>query len=270
MKKMLITIAVILVILGTAYFFLIAPKPATAAVLYIEEGNVQVDTGKGWLAATDEMELGRGNKVKTESGQATIVFYEGEIMHLQPNTEVEITQLTSRKVKVDQKGETWNKITKLSGIAEFTIETPNTVATVRGTEFIINNELLGVEEGNVEYGPTNNPRQLMVGSGNYANYLKMQEEQMIEELRAKFGQFPNKYVKILKKVRAREVRKHKTILNMVKERGYSEQQVLAKLEQIDNGTENEDKMYQQIPGIMKPKAKRTYLLTKEIKRTLNR
>lgn len=267
MNKLAIFGIIALVIIGGVYF-LLSPPSATAALLYIEEGTVQVDTGNGWQQATDEMELSKGAKVKTTQGQATIVFYEGEIMHLEPESEVEITQLTSKKTKVTQTaGETWNKITKISGMAEFTVETPNTVATVRGTEFILTPEELAVIEGAVEYGPTNNPEQMIVNQGKYAKYLEMNEEDMIEELRAKFSQFPQKYTKILQKIRTREIRKHKTILKMAADRDFTEEKIQAKLTEIDQGAD-EDKAYEQVPSPLKPKAKRTYLLTKEIKRAL--
>ncbi len=264
MKKAIIAIVIILLIAGTAYF-LLAPKPATAAILYVESGQVEVNTGKGWQQGTDEMELKKGSQVKTGDGEATVVLLEGEIVHLEPNSEIKLDQI-GKKIKITQlAGETWNKITKISGISEFTIETPTTVATVRGTEFALNEEEIDVEEGEVDYGQKKGEKiKVMGGKRAFAKTLK--EENIPEERLARIKNFPEKYEKILKRVRAREIRKHQRILKMAAEKGYTEENIHQRLENFDEGREDEDKAYQEAPTLMKPKAKRTYLLTKEIKK----
>src|SRR3990172_6864214 len=125
MKKLVIAAAVILIILGAVYFLAIAPKAATAAILYVERGQVEVNTGTGWQTGNDEMELKKGSGVRTADGEATVVLLEGEVMHLEPNTEVKLEQISGKKIKITQlAGETWNKVTKISGISEFIVETP--------------------------------------------------------------------------------------------------------------------------------------------------
>jgi len=268
MKKLLIISSIILLIIVAIVFFVVAPKPATAAVLYIERGAVEVNEGDGWETAADELELSKGDHVKTGDGEATIVFWEGEIMHLEPNSEVKLDGISKSTVEVSQlAGETWNKITRLSGISEYTIETPTTVATVRGTEFMLNMDEIMVKDGEVEFGPINEPGKMMVKAGMHVMADMMQKEASQEDM-ARIESFPDKYVKILKRVRAREIRKHKTILGMMEERGMSEEELHQQLEEVDAGRESEDKLYQQMPGIMKPKAKRTYMITKEIKSIL--
>jgi hypothetical protein len=248
------------------YFVFIAPKPATAAILYVERGSVEVDTGKGWQAGTDEMELSKNSKVRTADGEATVVFYEGEIMHLEPNSEVQLDELSKNEIHVTQlAGETWNKVTKISGVSEFTVETPSTVATVRGTEFAINDNEIYVMEGGVEYG-TQDKSPIMVKGGNMAIKQIMKEEGISPERLAKLQQFPEKYEKILKKIRAREIRKHKGVLKMAASKGFTEEKIKHQLNEMDEGRQDEDKTYQEVPSIMKPRARRAYLLTKEIKK----
>ncbi len=265
MKKLIIAIAVILVLLGIGYF-IIAPKSATAAILYVESGQVEVNTGSGWQTGTDEMELKKGSQVKTGDGEATVVLLEGEVVHLQPNSEIRLDEISGKKIHISQlAGETWNKVTKISGISEFTIETPTTVATVRGTEFILNDEELDVEEGEVDYGPKTGER-IKVRGGKRVLARMMKEENIPEERLAHIKNFPEKYEKILKKVRVREIRKHRQALKMAERRGFTEQRINEQLNEIDEGRQDEEKAYEQIPALMKPKAKRAYLLTKEIKR----
>ncbi len=266
MKKLISAALIILLITGGFYFFVVAPKPATAAILYVESGNVEVNTGAGWEPGQDEMELSQGTQVKTTSGEATVVFYEGEIMHLQPNSQVQLDLVSKDKVKVTQlAGETWNKVTKLSGISEYTIETPSTVATVRGTEFMINDEELEVGEGEVDYGPRDKAERHKVQK--MKRMLKTMEEQdMTEEQKARFQEFGGKYVKILQKVRAREIKKHKMLMKAAEGKGYNKEKIQHDLNEIDEGRQDEDKLYQEVPSMMKPRAKRAYMLTKEIKR----
>ena len=263
MKKLLIVLAVIVVLLLSGAYFLLRAPSVTAALLYIESGEVQVDVGKGWITGTDEMELSRGAKVKTIAGEATVVLLEGEFIHLEPNSEISIDEVTKNQIKLSQKvGQTWNKITKLSGIKGYIVSTPNTVATVRGTEFILSDEEILVDDGEVEYEHIAKKEKIKVRAKKKALAAAMKEEDTSES--AKFEQQKGKYLKVLKKVRQREVRKHKFLTERA---GYKEQQINQKLEEIDAAPENsEDEAYAKVPRLMKKKAERTYHLTKEIKR----
>lgn len=266
MKKLVIGAVVVLVILiGIGYFLLAAP-PVTAALLYVESGDVQVNTGAGWKQAIDEMELGTGDLVKTGEGEATVILQEGEIVHLQPNTEIKLDSITGKSIKLTQTaGETWNKITKISGISEFSIETPNTVATVRGTEFVLNDAQLDVADGDVEYEKKANKKKMHVRAKKKAFADTMQEEDMTEADFAKMQKFSSMKVNMLKKLRAREIRKHEMLIKMAGKR-VTREQMEKDLNDVDENRKNEDEFYEKVPSLMKPRAKKTYMLTKEIKR----
>ena len=268
MLKILIGVLLSVFVLGLAGYFILAPASATPAVLYIEEGTVEVNAGKGWVAGVNEMELKNGAGVRTKEGEATVVFMEGEMLSLQPNTEVRLDKVTPKKVLVSQlAGETWNKITKLSGITEYAISTPSTVATVRGTEFFLNDEELAVGDGEVQYGSHEKQSMVMVRKHKQAVKDKFVEEEMSDEQLAKMKKFPQKYMKVLKNVRAREIRKHKMLVDQLKKKsGMSEAELEKQLEGIDEGAVDEDKLYSKVPGLLQPKAKRAYMLTKEIKK----
>ncbi len=267
MKKLVIGVVIVLVILAGIGYFLLAPPSVTAALLYVESGDVQVNKGTGWQQATDEMELAQGDAVKTGEGEATVILQEGEVVHLQPNTEVKLDSITGSSIKLSQTtGETWNKITKISGISEFTIETPSTVATVRGTEFILNDAQIDVADGDVEYTKKADKKKMHVRSKKKALAATMQEEDMTDADFSKMKKFSANEVAVLKKLRAREIRKHDAMIKMAEKKGITRAQMEQELTDVDEGRKSEDEFYEQVPAAMKPKAKRIYLLTKEIKR----
>jgi hypothetical protein len=267
MKKLAIGAVVVLVILIGIGYFLLATPPVTAALLYVESGDVQVNTGSGWQPATDEMELAQGNSIKTGTGEATVVLQEGEVVHLQPNTEIKLDALSGKSIKLSQTaGETWSKVTKISGISEFSIETPTTVATVRGTEFMLSGDQVDVEDGDVEYEKKTDKKKIHVRARKKALANMMEEEDMSEADFGRMQKFAGKEVEVLKKIRAREIKKHARLLKMAEKKGYTEPQMEQMLNDIDDGRQNEDELYNNAPALMKPQAKRAYLLTKEIKR----
>jgi hypothetical protein len=114
------------------------------AVLAVHSGDVLVNDAK----AVAGQELKQGDIVRTGSGKASVVFFEGTVLRLNENTEIVVKEVerAARRVSLRQTvGQTWSRILKISGIKEYSIETPNTVATVRGTGFA-----LKVEDGDTK------------------------------------------------------------------------------------------------------------------------
>jgi hypothetical protein len=145
-------IAVIAIAGAALYFSNVAMKKPTA-VLYLEQGLVSVNEGKGWETAINQMQLYEGYSVRTsDSGKATIVFSDATISRLGPGTEVKIQTLEAGQVSLAQaSGETWNKVEDISGIKSYKVTTPNAVALVKGTAFQIGSSGLMVNEGTVGY-----------------------------------------------------------------------------------------------------------------------
>jgi len=266
-KKALIITAIIIFIIVASGFFLLAPAPATAALLYVNAGQVDVNTGEGWSIASDEMELAQGAQIRTQEGEATVVLLEGEVISLEPNTHISLDVIRSNEIEISQlAGDTWNKVSKITGISDYTVTTPTTVATVRGTEFFLRQLDLLVGDGTVEYSNINTPHNsLRVREGQKANANRMVEEPMTDEERALFAKWRENYVEILKRVRLREIRKHQTLLNMAKERGVSEDKIMQWLDEVDRGVRSEDELFHKVPVLLRAKAERTYELTKLIK-----
>ena len=152
LKYAIIGIIAFLIIIIIAGYVMITGSTTVEAFLNVEEGQVEVDQGNGWVSAIDEMKLGLNDKVKTlEDGYAAIVLYESTIISMDPNTEILIKNLEQANQRIRQEtGSTWNKFTGLAGVEGLSIETPTTVATVRGTSFGVNMTEILVGEGEVE------------------------------------------------------------------------------------------------------------------------
>jgi len=148
----IMAIAIIAITGAALYFSNVALKKPTA-VLYLEQGAVSVNEGKGWATASNQMQLYEGYSVKTSAnGKATIVFSDATISRLEPGTEVKIQSLQSGQVSLAQaSGKTWNKVEDISGIKSYKVTTPNAVALVKGTAFQISSSDLMVNEGIVDY-----------------------------------------------------------------------------------------------------------------------
>jgi hypothetical protein len=142
-KKLLIPVIIVVVILGAVGYFLlpIIGMPAVVAQLVVDSGPVEIDTGSGWVSASGGEQLKQTDSVRTGAGAAaSIVFFESSILRLDQNSQVTISELVadkaSTRVAVDQEaGRTWSKVLKLSGIEDYEVNAPSTVASVRGTGF---------------------------------------------------------------------------------------------------------------------------------------
>jgi hypothetical protein len=167
-SRKLAWVGLLVVIMIAAVFFVSrTARGGAVATLYIESGEVQYLSDGGWLEASEGMELSVEDTVRTVDGEATIIFSNTAIMSLEPNTEVSIREASQDKVSVGQNsGSTWNKFLGLTGITQFEVETPSTVATVRGTEFGIDiiepdseegYESVLVAEGEVMFGLKEEP-----------------------------------------------------------------------------------------------------------------
>jgi len=241
----------------------------TAAILYVESGTVQVDAGSGWQAAQDEMELKLDYKVKTSAGSsASIALYEGEIIRLSENTEVSISELTKESVKINQSsGSTWNKITKISGIKDYSVETPTTVATVRGTGFGVliggeTNLLVGEGIVNFVYGSD----QADVNAGEKAVTGNSIDKSALtaEDLAWIAGQ-KDKDIEILRKLRLREIYKKQMVVEAIKMAAkVDDEGIKQALTDIDEGKLNEKELIEKSP-VQLPSIDKVMQLTQKIK-----
>ena len=120
-----------------------------AAQLHVESGDVNVDNVK----VDGNVKLKRGSVIETlSSGLATVILYESTLISLSENTKVKVDDLILKHPKVSQeKGKTWNKFTKVVGSEDYSIKAGNTVASVRGTGFLLTDSKVVTGEGSVDY-----------------------------------------------------------------------------------------------------------------------
>jgi cytoskeletal protein RodZ len=139
---MIISIIVIVCVVGVLWIVLISETVTARAELIIDSGTeVQIKhSGGSWISAESGMELYESDSIKTgEDSTASIILFKSSIIRLASNTEVtlkEIIKEAETSVKIEQEaGRTWNTVQKMSGIDNYEVETPTTVASVRGTSF---------------------------------------------------------------------------------------------------------------------------------------
>lgn len=141
-KIAIMIIVPIVIVIAVLFFFGLLSFPSPPAKLISIQGDVSVLHGD-WIAGKEGMELFEEDSVKTgNASKAVILFFGSSITRLDENTIVKISDVVgdraNRTVKLEQStGNVWNKITQLSGIDNFEVETPTTITSVRGTTFFI-------------------------------------------------------------------------------------------------------------------------------------
>jgi hypothetical protein len=137
-----IPIIIVICIVGFLLWFFVLSPTVVQAQLIIESGDVQVKQGGDtWKLADSGMFLYQSDVVKTgDNTSASIILFESSIIRLDSNTEVKLKEIiqeagkTSVTIQQDA-GRTWNTVLKVSGIDDYDVQTPTTVASVRGTSF---------------------------------------------------------------------------------------------------------------------------------------
>lgn len=154
MRKLVVLLLLVLIACSAAQAPVRKESKAAIAMLAVQSGEVIVNGSP----ASAGMELKEGDSVKTGAkAKASVVFFDSSILRLNENTEIFVKSVVSqggKKVAIEQTaGQTWSRVLKISGIKEYSIETPNTVATVRGTGFSISvgegDTTIAVKEGKV-------------------------------------------------------------------------------------------------------------------------
>jgi len=262
----LIVIVALLVVIGGGLYFLLS-SPTVSAQLMIESGNIQVDLGSGFQAASDGMLLSVKDRVKNVDGEASIILHESVVIELDPGTEIVIDDLNKEHLKLNQpSGQTWNKFTKIAGVGTLEIATPVTVATVRGTFFGLTANKLMLGEGRVDARVGSNTvtlsgRQKMEAVDGVPETSALTEDEL--NTLHSHGQ---KMVMWLRRVREAEILKNDFALSMVEKRyGMSKKDVFDKLLALDGNDEDLDQLFDQAP-MKTPALKKIQKLTEEIRR----
>lgn len=114
-------------------------KATTAAVLTKETGIVEYkvpDVDFFSPLEGDEVQVPPGTVIKTgDDGLAHVLFPDNSVMSLSQNSQVTV-EFAEESVSIFQAiGNTWHRVESVIEGNSYTVETPSTLATVRGTEF---------------------------------------------------------------------------------------------------------------------------------------
>lgn len=130
-------LALLLVSIGAGYLYLFQKTDKfllvkeSGAVFYKLPNEIEYSE-----LTLEEIELPAGTYVKTDVlSYARVFLPDNSLISLDEKTELQINY-TSQKVSIKQLvGKTWNRVEALSKGQEYEVETPNTIAAVRGTIF---------------------------------------------------------------------------------------------------------------------------------------
>ncbi|RME77974.1 hypothetical protein D6774_02700 [Candidatus Woesearchaeota archaeon] len=255
-KKIPILLGLLLIILVAGSIVLYKTGSEDVAKLYITQGTVEVNLGEGFVPAVDEMQLLQGAIVRTgPDGRADIVLLEQDIVSLNPGTEVKLSDITpSRTILEQREGSTWNRVEKITG-REYVLETPSSVATVRGTGFLISSDTLLVDDGQVDLKHKESGEEIAVTAGElirqiHAGELK-KEDLSVEDLKIIREKVLHD-IEVLKRERRAAFAKHKIIYQQMKKKyGLSDEDVYQFLEDLDSGKRDFSSIEDKLP--FKPK-----------------
>lgn len=156
-NKVMLVILIVIVLGGFYVYNALFVDNIIPAFLTIESGSAQVDQGNGFQNAVTDMRLSKNDIIKVIDGISVVTLQESVIVELEGGAEVSIKTLSKSNLGVTQNsGSTWHKFTKITGVDSYEVETPTSVATMRGTEFGIDylstsgDSVILVAEGNVE------------------------------------------------------------------------------------------------------------------------
>lgn len=151
-KPLAILVVLVLIVLvgaGLAAYLLVFKSSKASAILYKESGKVFYKEASSDYkeVSSDELEVQNQSFIKTEDGEAHVIFPDNSMMSLAKNTEVQLS-FDASGININQLvGNTWHRVKKLGSNSSYSVETPTALATVRGTKFSV--EVGSNEEANI-------------------------------------------------------------------------------------------------------------------------
>lgn len=246
-----ISFLTIILIVGIAAYFLLKTAAPKNAYLSTFSGDVQVFTDSKWQPVILNQELSLNDKIKTgTSGTATLLLMEKAIVSIEPNTEIEISTLTENNIKIKQtSGSTWNKFLGVLGVDTYAVETPNAVASVRGTEFNVKDNVMLVSEGTVNYKTENDELTLnKYEKAEIKEGLKLEKQELNKEEKTQILLRKKETLANLKNLRENEIEKNKFLVDKAKEKyGVTDEDIKNYLEKIDNGEIDDNMLIEKSP-----------------------
>jgi hypothetical protein len=160
--RLILAVIIIICIIGAIWLVLSPDTVEAKAQLIIDSGTVEVKhAGGSWSSAQTGMDLYQSDSVRTgDDSSASIILFKSSVVRLDSNTEITLREIIEQEeeksVAIDQgAGRTWNTVSKISGIDNYEVHTPTTVASVYGTGFVVVVETNGTTYYGVAHGTLN-------------------------------------------------------------------------------------------------------------------
>jgi hypothetical protein len=229
----LIISAAVLIILLVLAFIMLTSSSTVKAQINVEQGVVSVNQKQ--IEGTSNLK--QGDVIETAAdGLATVILYESIVINLEESTKILLDDLAKEHPSVSlESGSTFSQITKLFGINSYTEKSGNSVASVRGTSFIIENDKILVGDGTVEYELDN--KQFTVVEGRVVEKLNGQliERNLTAAEKERLHRLELRAIDGLKLMRDSEMNKHPWALNLIKMTyGLNESSIQHDFEKADN------------------------------------
>jgi hypothetical protein len=160
-NKIILGIALVIVaVLSVIVYLKLDPaKSEEQAVLVLESGLVTFKLPGSetyQTLAQEETYIPNGSFIKTEKDSYARVFFpDNSLVSLDQQTEIQVVYNNSEITIQQLIGKTWNRVQTVAKGGSFKVETPNTIAAVRGTVFGVEvdqdqNSSVNVDESEVE------------------------------------------------------------------------------------------------------------------------
>jgi hypothetical protein len=141
-KRLIIFGVIVTLVIGVGFFYVLRSVSAEVANLNIYNGSVDVVSGGNTKVGLTGTPIHVKDLVKVASGsRVSIILKDGTVIRLEAGSEVQIANLEYDGKIIKNAvfsltiGRLWSRVKPLSQGANFQVETPTTVATVRGTSF---------------------------------------------------------------------------------------------------------------------------------------
>ena len=245
-SKIFLGIVIAIVIALALGFFFVTGSSTVPAQLRVESGNVMVN-GESVIG---NVHLGQGDMIETGvNGLAAVILYESVVINLEPDTRIKIDELIKSHPKVSQeKGETWNTFTELSGVEDYTINTGNSIASVRATTFGIREGYVLGGEGETDY--EFQAEIFLVAAGRVVEIAQGQatERAATQEELEKIRERMEKAIEELRHIRDLEINKKPVLYSLLKSRtGLTDQEIRQRLLDADEGLVDVDEFAEKSP-----------------------
>lgn len=251
MKKKLVVLIAVIIIIVIAFFML--SSSVSAAQLYLEDGSAEVIRDGESVEVSEGMDLKLNDVIKVLSGEVTVIFFKTDVVRLDKGSEIILSNLDEEDIVFEQNtGLSWSRVTNLAGVKKYTVDTPNGVATVRGTGFGVGVDgfetSVFVDDGEVEFS-IDGEKQIINAN---EKYVSKSGQIVKESLTEKELGFIEKNVLsdliILKKIRRERIDDQKTLKFAIKKsQGWTEEDVDKFMEEVDRGEHDVDEVIEKSP-----------------------